>query len=90
MPTTTEAMDALNQLAAGTSRGALMLEFSKSSQFVTSTANEVFVTAIYASMLRHSPTQAELTDAVTALSSGSTQVDLINTLLDSAEYHARF
>jgi outer membrane protein assembly factor BamB len=90
MPTEAEVTNALGQLAAGTSRGALMVTFSQSSQFVTSSANEVFVTAIYVSMLRRSPTQAELTAAVTALSTGSTQVDLINGVLNSTEYHDRF
>lgn len=90
MPTGPEVTNALDELAAGTSRGALMVSFSQSSQFVTSSANEVFVTAIYVSMLRRSPKHAELTDAVTALSNGSTQVDLINGLLNSTEYHDRF
>jgi hypothetical protein len=90
LPSTPEKTNALNQLAQGTSRGALMVSFSESSQFVTSSAHEVFVTAIYVSMLRRSPTQAELSAGVNALGSGSTQVDLINGLLNSAEYHNRF
>ena len=90
MPSEAEVTNALDELAAGTSRGALMVAFSQSSQFVTSSANEIFVTAIYVSMLRRSPTEAELTSALAALSTGSTQVDLINGLLNSTEYHDRF
>ena len=67
-----------------------MVSFSEASQFRTSSANEVFVTAIYVSMLRRSPTQAELNAALNSLGSGSTQTDLINLLLNSAEYHNRF
>jgi hypothetical protein len=89
-PTTSERTNAVNQLAQGTSRGALMVSFSESSQFRTSSANEVFVTAIYESMLRRSPTQAELVAGLNSLGSGSSQTDLINVLLSSAEYHNRF
>ena len=81
----------VGQLNSGTTtRGKMMLKFSKSPEYIQRSYNWVFVTLIYYGMLRRVPDATGFQYWVAQLSSGASPLDLINSFLDTAEYRARF
>ena len=80
----------LSQLAAGMSRGAMMVEFSESAEYQALSFNEVQVTMMYVSMLRRAPDQAGFDYWVAELAAGRSILGLIDGFLASPEYLGRF
>lgn len=81
----------LGQLSAGMSRGEMMIGFSESLENKNARAHSLRVTMSHVGMLRRAPTQVEHDSWVSEISAGRvTVLDLINALLNSQEYAARF
>lgn len=80
----------MTQLAAGMSRGQLMLQFSESAEYKQLSANPVEVTMIYVGLLRRSPDQGGYDHWVDALDNGGSSLGLIDEFITSDEYAARF
>lgn len=80
----------ISQLAAGMSRGAMMVEFSESAEYQALSFNEVQVTMMYVSMLRRAPDQAGFDYWVAELAAGRSILGLIDGFLASPEYLRRF
>jgi hypothetical protein len=82
----------LGEITSGRrSRGQVLGGFSESAEYQNTNANAILVVSLYTAMLQRSPTQAELDADVAALSVGTaTQRTLIERMLASAEYRARF
>lgn len=81
----------LGQLSAGMSRGEMMIGFSESLENKNARAHSLRVTMSHVGMLRRAPTQVEYDSWVSEISAGRvTVLDLINALLNSQEYAARF
>jgi Domain of unknown function (DUF4214)/Bacterial Ig-like domain (group 3)/Domain of unknown function (DUF5122) beta-propeller/Divergent InlB B-repeat domain len=78
-------------LQAGYTRGQVLVGFSESAEYQAAMANEVFVTMMYAGMLRRTPEPGGFNawvGGLDALTYSRTQV--INGFFLSTEYHARF
>lgn len=81
----------LAQLNAGMSRGEMMIGFSESAENQNATTNTQRITLTYAGMLRRSPNTDEHAQWLADMNAGRADViSLINSLLQSAEYAARF
>jgi hypothetical protein len=78
------------KLAAATSRGQVMLSFSESPEYHALTGNEVFVTMVYAGMLRRAPDPEGFARWVDFLDAGNSREALIREVLESPEYRRRF
>jgi hypothetical protein len=78
-------------LNSGYTRGQVLLGFSDSAEYQAAQANEVFVTMMYAGMLRRTPEPAGFNGWVAFLAAGTyTRTQVINGFFLSAEYHDRF
>lgn len=79
-----------SRLELGLSRGRLMTAFSESSEFRSRSGVQVFVTQIYLGMLGRAPDQLGFDFWVAVLGSGTPGLQLIQTFLETPEYHLRF
>jgi hypothetical protein len=78
-------------LNSGYTRGQVLLGFSDSVEYQASMANEVFVTMMYAGMLRRTPEPTGFSGWVGFLDAGTyTRAQVINGFFLSTEYHNRF
>jgi hypothetical protein len=80
----------IDELAAGLSRGALMIGFSESAEYRDRSYHQVQVTMMYVSMLRRAPEQEGFDYWVSALAAGDSVLGLIEGFLASSEYADRF
>ena len=81
----------MSRLAAGMSRGELMLGFSESDENQSATTNRQLHTVVYVGMLKRVPSAAENAQWLADLQAGRASVqNLINSVLQSPEYAARF
>ena len=80
----------LGQLNGGMTRGAMMIGFSESPEFVAAIANSVYVTMMYEGMLKRAPDQPGFAFWVGYLGGGNSGQALINGFLGTAEYRVRF
>jgi hypothetical protein len=71
-------------------RGQVMVGFSESDEYKSTSSHEVFVTMMYVGMLRRSPDQGEFDSCVNHLDSGGSGLALIDGILNSQEYANRF
>jgi hypothetical protein len=79
------------QLDSGAlTRGGVMLSFSESAEYQKTADTRVFVFMMYAAMLRRAPSQTEFNNGVTYITNGNSRLDIINQILGSMEYAARF
>ena len=79
----------LSQLKAGLSRGALMVQFSESPEYVTRTNGQVRATMLYVGMLRRTPEAAGLDYWAGLIDGGMPYREAIEGFLLSAEYRVR-
>jgi hypothetical protein len=78
-------------LEGGYTRGQVLLGFSDSPEYQAQMANEVFVTMMYAGMLRRTPEASGFGAWVSWLDAGSGSRELvIGGFFGSTEYHGRF
>lgn len=80
----------MGELAAGMSRGELMVRFSESEEYRALSFNAVQVTMMYVSMLRRAPEQEGFDFWVGELEAGRSILGLIEGFLVSPEYVGRF
>ncbi|MDD2714220.1 MAG: DUF4214 domain-containing protein, partial [Simplicispira sp.] len=81
----------VGQLAAGMSRGELMIGFSESTENQQATATTQLDTMVYAAMLKRIPSATEHAQWLADIQAGrASALTLITTLLQSPEYAARF
>jgi len=81
----------VSMLAGGASRGSVLLGFSDSPEYQANMAHEVFVTMMYAGMLRRTPEAAGFSGWVAALDAGTwTREQVIGGFYQSQEYRDRF
>lgn len=79
------------KLDQGMSRGAVMTNFSESSENIRKTTDGVDVVLVYTGMLRRVPTSTELGEELAVLDGDTTTItDLVGRLLVSGPYAARF
>jgi hypothetical protein len=78
------------QLDGGLSRGALMLQFSESSEFRATSGVEVYVAMTYHSMLRRTADPAGFGFWVDYVDAGNPETALISGFLGAQEYRRRF
>jgi hypothetical protein len=71
-------------------RGQVMVGFSESDEYKSTSSYEVFVTMMYVGMLRRSPEQGGFDFWVDYLDSGNSGLALIDGFLNSQEYASRF
>lgn len=81
-------LDRMNH--GGLTRGALMVGFSESTEYMQTSAHKTNLALLYAHMLRRSPDQASFDNGVASLNSGKPLLNLIDELMSSAEYYQRF
>jgi hypothetical protein len=78
-------------LASGYTRGQVLLGFSDSVEYQAAMANKVFVTMMYAGMLRRTPEPTGFNGWVGFLDAATlTREEVINGFFLSTEYHNRF
>jgi hypothetical protein len=78
-------------LEGGYTRGQVLLGFSDSTEYQNAMANEVFVTMMYAGMLRRTPEPAGFDGWVSFLDAGTyTREQVIDGFFLSTEYRGRF
>ena len=78
-------------LQSGYTRGQVLVGFSDSPEYQAAMANEVFVTMMYAGMLRRTPEPTGFAGWVNFLDTATlTRAQVINGFFLSVEYHARF
>lgn len=70
-------------------RGAVMLGFSNSNEYVRTQAANVTASALHVLLLGRAPTAAEITSVTTALSGGADVATLADAILRSPEYARR-
>lgn len=70
-------------------RGAVMIGFSESSEFKRVRAEEISIVLLYRSLLQRSATTSEFSSQVARLQGGTTVQRLILEIVDSAAYSAR-
>jgi hypothetical protein len=70
-------------------RGAVMLGFSNSNEYVRTQAANVTASALHVLLLDRAPTAAEITSVATALSGGADVATLADAILRSPEYARR-
>ena len=80
----------VGQLTGGMSRGDMMVAFSESPEYRTLIGNEVYVTMMYAGMLRRSPDASGFAHWTSYMDSGNPGLALINGFLAAPEYRKRF
>ena len=78
------------QLAVGMSRGDMMIAFSESPEYRKVINSEVYVTMMYAGMLRRSPDASGFTYWTGYMDAGNAGLALVNAFLTAPEYRARF
>jgi Domain of unknown function (DUF4214) len=78
------------RLAAGLSRGDMMVGFTESTEFQLQTAPNVFVIMMYEGLLRRAAEQAGYEFWVSYVNSGKNALDLTRGFLNSQEYRNRF
>jgi hypothetical protein len=78
------------KLDKGMSRGAVMTNFSESSENVRKTTDAVDVVLVYTGMLRRVPTGPELAAELAVLDAETPITDLVGRILDSQAYANRF
>ena len=76
--------------SAQLTRGDVMLGLSESTEYRNAMVNEVTVTSAYIGLLRRAPDPAGFNGWVAILDGGSGPSALINGIINSAEYRARF
>ena len=69
---------------------AAVLGFSESAEYRNLTANEIYVTMTYIGMLRRAPDAGGFSYWVNSLDGGTSGLALIDGVLSSTEYRARF
>ena len=89
-PDTTGVSYWTKKLDAGMARGAVMTNFSESSENKRKTTNAVDVVLVYTGMLRRVPTGPQLAAEVALLDASTPLTDLVGRLLVSPAYEARF
>jgi hypothetical protein len=67
-----------------------MVGFSESLEYQAHSQTEVFVSTAFITLLRRAPSQAEYDYWVINLNAGNPRLGLIDNLLNSSEYAARF
>ena len=77
-------------LAGGMSRGELIVAFSESAEFRVRSREEVYVTQVYAGMLRRTADPQGYASWRAVLEAGGSGISLIQGFLDSPEYRRRF
>jgi hypothetical protein len=81
----------VNQLdTSQRTRGQVMLAFSESEEYRAASFNMVYVTMMYAGMLRRAPDQGGFDFWVSYLNAGNAGLALIDGFLAAPEYRARF
>jgi uncharacterized delta-60 repeat protein len=81
----------VNLIQGGYTRGQVLVGFSDSPEYQASSANQVFVTMMYAGMLRRTPEPVGFNGWVGFLDSAAlTRTQVINGFFLSVEYHGRF
>jgi hypothetical protein len=81
----------MGRLASGMPRGEVMLGFSESTENKQATANSQLVTIVYVGVLRRVPNGIEHAQWLQDIQAGRASVlNLIDSLLQSSEYAARF
>lgn len=81
----------LDQLNRGMSRGQMMIGFSESAENQNGTTKAQHITLAYVGMLRRTPSASEHAQWLTDMNAGRADaLSLISSLLQSAEYAARF
>lgn len=81
----------VGRLAQGMPRGEVMVGFSESAENKQASANSQLVTLTYVGMLRRAPQTSEHDRWVTEIQAGRASAQsLINSMLQSPEYQARF
>jgi len=80
----------VGQLAAGMTRGQMMVQFSESPEYRNLIANEVYVTMLYSGMLRRAPDPGGFSYWVGSLDNGVSIQGLIDLFVGSQEYRNRF
>jgi hypothetical protein len=71
-------------------RGQVMLGFSESPEYKSTSFHKVYVTMMYEGMLQRAPDQGGFDFWVNHMNQGNTGLTLINGFLSSPEYHNRF
>jgi hypothetical protein len=77
-------------LGSGYTRGQVLLGFSDSAEYQAAMAHEVFVTMMYAGMLRRTPEPAGFNGWVALLDGGLPATQVIDGFFLSTEYRGRF
>ncbi|MBP6597953.1 MAG: trypsin-like serine protease [Giesbergeria sp.] len=81
----------MGRLSAGMPRGEVMLGFSESAENKQANAQSQLVTTTYAGLLRRAPSAAEHAQWLAEIAAGrATVLNLIDNMLNSSEYAARF
>jgi hypothetical protein len=80
----------LGRLAAGLTRGGMMIGFTESQEFQNKTRANVFVIMMYEGLLRRAAEQAGYESWVNYVNSGSDALDLTRGFMNSLEYRYRF
>ena len=80
--------DILDRLAL--TRGQVMVEFSSAEEYLSISANQVYVTMTYMGLLRRAPEQSGFDYWAEVMDGGASGLGLIGSFLLSDEYAARF
>ncbi len=80
----------LGQLNGGMSRGAMMIGFSESAEYLSTIFSETYVTMMYVGMLKRAPDTGGFNFWVGYLDQGNSGQALINGFLGAQEYRSRF
>lgn len=80
----------VDQLQNGISRGAMMIGFSESPEYRTLSYNSILVIMMHIGMLQRSPEQSSFDSWINELDQGRSSLALIESLLGSTGYAARF
>jgi len=80
-----------NQLDTGNlTRGQVMIGFSESEEYKAYSQADTFVSTAYSGLLRRAPSQVEYDSWVNTIKTGGQRLELIDSLLNSSQYAARF
>ncbi|MGH9577436.1 MAG: DUF4214 domain-containing protein, partial [Terriglobales bacterium] len=80
----------LGQLNGGMARGQMMIGFSESAEYLSTSFSETYVTMMYVGMLKRAPDSGGFTFWVNYLDTGNSGQALINGFLGAQEYRNRF
>jgi hypothetical protein len=78
------------RLAAEAPRSSLLLALAESAEHRALIAHEAFVQELFLTLLRRSPTPAELVSRVAQLDGGAAPLEIVSELQAQAAYRARF